>query len=167
MASSAATPPTPPYSDNTILSPQGPKLDDHNAPQKTIQCQNLHTHSLRGAWCNAAASSRLWAFRVKGQDRSPAAVCVHVYVCAAAVVSCLSYRQKLLSTLSWSWLSPPSYCKYQLLLLLHFLPLSPLSLSFSISLSVLLFLILSKHPKLSSFHRCSNVCSFIIYWRSS
>lgn len=60
--------PLPPLPDNTLLSPPGPKLDDHNTQQKTIQCQklwqqtktgiNTHKHTSRGVWTNTAAWSQ-------------------------------------------------------------------------------------------------------------
>lgn len=115
QASSAS----PSHSDNTLLSPQGPKLDGHNARQdqsKQSYCRSQRlpektkqelTHSVRGAWCNAAARSQ--STGMQGCISSScvcACVCVWVSVRAsAAVVSCLCCRQELLSPPSWSWLS--------------------------------------------------------------
>lgn len=103
------------------------------------QNRNQHTQSKRGVVQNSCIAS------VRGhsglKDISPAAVCVCVCVCStsrpAAVVSCLSCRQKRLSTPSWSRLSPPSCCESHLSFVLT---LSPLFFPF---LSILLFLILS------------------------
>ena len=82
--------PLPPLPDNTPLSPPGPKLDDHNAAQKTIQCQklwqqtktgiNTHKHTARGVWTNTAAWSQYLG--TEGLQWCTAAVCV---VCACGV----------------------------------------------------------------------------------
>lgn len=104
------------------------------------------------------------------KDRSPAAVCAHVYVCACAqqlwfpvlaVDRSFSPLLPYLDSLLHPTASITSSCTSS-----HSLFLFPF-------LSVLLFLILSQHPKLSSFRCCSHICfqtvlsSFIIYWRSS
>lgn len=123
QASSAS----PSHSDNTLLSPQGPKLDGHNARQdqsKQSYCRSQRlpektkqelTHSVRGAWCNAAARSQSTGMQ---GCISSSCVCVCVRVCMSeCTCECSCGFLSLLSTGA----SLPSFL---ILTLLHFFPLS-------------------------------------------